>query len=120
MRAAFGALLGFAVLIIGMMLPVLMMAGISGMIWGCRVFSGPQPKDDPSFMFAMIAIGVGIPAGAYFTLCLFVLPILARFDVNVLGKRETSNMVTGLARAMKNLALRYASSMDKIISQEKI
>jgi hypothetical protein len=119
-RAALGLLLGFAVLLVGMLLPILMTAGISGMIWGCRVFSGPQAKDDPATVFAISMIVFAIPVGAYFTLCVFVLPILARFDVNVLGKRETSNMVTGLARGMKSLALRYASSMDKLINQEKV
>jgi hypothetical protein len=114
-------MLGFAAMLLGVVVPILIMAGVSGMIWGCRVFSGPQPKGDPATTFATVSMIIGIPIGVWGAFCLLSLPIFAYFGVRVVRKRQIGpDKTVALARSMKQAALRYAALMDKLIDQEKV
>ena len=86
MRAFIGAVLGFSAMLLGVLIPILMMAGVAGMIFGCRVFSGPQAKGDPATTFATLSIIIGIPVGVWTAFCLLSLPIFAYFGVRVVTK----------------------------------
>jgi len=118
MKKIIGVVLGFAVFMLGLITPIVLLAGISGMIWGGKAFNGGLPKDSPQFKFGIILIPPAMIIGAYFSLCLFMLPILAKCGVRV-TKPGKSNMLTGFARLMKRLATSYSSLMDKLIEQEK-
>jgi hypothetical protein len=118
MRAVIGALLGFAAMLLGALVPILMISGISGMIFGCRVFDGPQLKNDPVTTFVIVSIVIGINVGVWTAFCLFSLPIFAHFGVSIVGKRTGSGKIFAVVRSMKAVALRYASLMDKLIDQE--
>ncbi|HEY1790234.1 MAG TPA: hypothetical protein VGJ73_18965 [Verrucomicrobiae bacterium] len=118
MRQLIGALLGFSVLLIGLITPIILLAGISGMIWGGKVFEGGMPKNSPAYMFGLFAMPPAMIVGAYFTLCLFVLPIFAKFDVRVASSGR-GNMITGFARLTKTIAIYYIFLMEKLIDQEK-
>ncbi|MGH7984513.1 MAG: hypothetical protein ACREFF_15415 [Candidatus Udaeobacter sp.] len=119
MRRFFGGLLGLAVLMLGMLIPILTLAGLEGLIWAGRVFDGSQPKASPQYRFTMLVMPAAMIAGAYFTLYVFVLPIFAKFGVRIISKREKTNAFVGMARSVKESSLRRAALMDKLISQEK-
>jgi hypothetical protein len=120
-RAFIGAVLGFAAMLLGVLVPILIMFGLGGMIWGCRVFSGPQPKGDPATIFATVSMIVGIPIGVWGAFCFLSLPIFAYFGVRAARKRQIEpDKTVCLARSMKQTALRYAALMDKLIDQEKV
>jgi hypothetical protein len=118
MKKFIGAIFGFVVLMLGLFLPIIMLAGISGLIWGGKVFDGAWPKNSPVTMFMILTMPVAMIVGAYFTLCVFVLPIFAKCGVRV-ARPGKGNMLTGFARLMKSVATSYASLMDKLIEQEK-
>ena len=121
MRAFIGAALGFCAMLLGVLIPILMMAGVAGMIFGCRVFSGPQAKDDPATIFATASMIIGIPICVWTVFCLVSLPIFAHFNVRVVSKRRKGpDKTAAMARSMKETALRYAALMDKLIEQEKV
>jgi hypothetical protein len=121
MRAFIGAVRGFGVMLLGVLIPILMMAGVAGMIFGCRVFSGPQAKSDPAAIFATASMIIGIPIGVWTSFCLLSLPIFTYFGVRVVTKRQIRpDKTVALARSMKQAALRYAALMDKLIDQEKV
>ena len=120
-RKLIGTALGYAALLLGVAIPLLMLAGVSGMIFGCRVFHGPQAKGDLATTFAIVSIIIGIPICVWTVFCLVSLPIFAYFGVRVVPKRPTRpNKTVALARSMKEIALRYAALMDKLIDQEKV
>jgi hypothetical protein len=83
MRAVIGAVLGFATMLLGVLIPILMIAGISGIIFGCRVFHGPQPKTDPATTFAIVSIIIGINIGVWTAFCLLSLSQSSRISVCV-------------------------------------
>jgi len=119
MRKVIGTILGIAAMMLCVVVPILMLAGISGMIWGGRVFSGPQPKSDPATTFAAVSMLLAISIGVYCTFCLISLPIFASFGVRIVSKRQTKpDSTVALARMMRTLALRYASLMDKLVEQQ--
>ena len=121
MRAVIGAVLGFAAMLLGVLIPILIMAGISGMIFGCRVFHGPQARGDPATTFAIVSMIIGIPVCVWTVFCLVSLPIFAYFGVRVVPKRQIRpDKTVALARSMKEVALRYAALMNKLIDQEKV
>ena|SRR5215216_5974723 len=121
MRKLIGTVLGYAALLLGVVVPITMLSGVSGMIWGCRVFSGPQPKYDPATTFAVLSIVVAIPIGVYLAFYFISLPIFASFGVRIVSKRQTrSATAIDFARSVKALALWYARLMDRLIEQEKV
>jgi hypothetical protein len=120
-RKLIGTALGYAALLLGVAIPLLMLAGVSGMIFGCCVFHGPHAKGDLATTFAIVSIIIGIPICVWTVFCLVSLPIFAYFGVRVVPKRPTRpNKTVALARSMKEIALRYAVLMDKLIDQEKV
>ncbi len=104
---------------LGMLIPILTLAGLEGLIWGGRVFDGPQPKNSPQFTFTLLAMPPAMIIGAHFTLYAFVLPIFAKFGVRIVSKREKTNTFVAMARSVKESSLRRAALMDELISQEK-
>jgi hypothetical protein len=118
MKQFIGAILGLLVLMTGLITPIILLSGISGLIWGGKVFEGGMPKNSPAFMFGLLTMPPAMIIGAYFTLCLFVLPIFAGFGVRVASPGRV-NMLTGFARLMKSVAIKYISLMDKLIEQER-
>ncbi len=104
---------------LGLLLPIVTVAGIAGLIWGGRVFDGPHPKGSPLFMFVLLATPPAMTVGAHFALYFFVLPIFAKFGVRIVSKREKTNAGVAMARSVKESSLRRAALMDELISQEK-
>jgi hypothetical protein len=118
MKKIIGALFGFTVLMAGLITPIILLGGVSGLIWGGKAFDGGMPKNSPEFMFFILTMPPAMILGAYFSLCLFALPIFAKFEVRVASPGR-GNVLTGFARVMKTVAISYISLMDKLIDQEK-
>jgi len=117
MKQLIGALFGFLFLMIGLITPIILLAGVSGLIWGGKVFEGGMPKNSPACMFTLLTMPPAMIIGAYFSLCLFVLPIFAKFGVRVASPGR-GNMFTGFARLTQTIAISYISLMQKLIDQE--
>jgi hypothetical protein len=92
MRRFIGGLLGFAVLALRTLLPIVIIAGISALIGGTRVLHGPQPKGSPQYNFTLGAMPPAMMICGYFVLYRFVLPIWAKFGVRV--ERHSSRKKT--------------------------
>ena len=119
MKKSFGYIFGLFLLLLGLISPIVFIGGVSGLIWGGKTFEGGLPKDSPQYIFGLLAMPPAMIFGACIFLCIFTLPIWAKFDVPVLKKTEQRNAITALAKQMKKLAALYSSLMDKIIEQEK-
>src|SRR6266550_3552048 len=103
MRKITGAVLGYAALLLGIVVPILTLGGVSLMIWDCHVLCGPPSREDVK-LFAILYMSITLPIGIYLALCFISFPIFAFFGVRVPKHNRTQTVA--LAGSMKALALR--------------
>ena len=111
-------LLGWTIVVgsilLGFVVAIAFLAGLSGLIWDGAVFEPHPSRTAPWSIFFTAAIPVVAPVVAYLALCFIALPLLAKCNVPI---DKSKGFYAGLAALVKRIAASYVSLMDGILEQ---